>query len=73
MPSERDKKIIDVFPPPPLHLIKLGPVNKVYNESMLDKFINTHGYFRKHNQTEDEGIMLLSGVIAYNSYHIGSK
>ena len=39
----------------------------------FDKFINTHGYFRKHNQTEDQGIMLLRGVLAYNSYHIGSK
>ena len=25
--------MIDIYPPPPLHLIKLGPLNKVYGES----------------------------------------
>ena len=30
----------------------------------FEKFINTHGYFRKHNETEDQGIMLLRVVLA---------
>ena len=30
----------------------------------FDIFISTHEYFRKHNETEDQGIMLLRGVLA---------
>ena len=39
----------------------------------FDKFLNIHGYFRKHNDTEEQGTMLLRGVLAFNSYHIGKS
>ena len=39
----------------------------------FDISFNIHGYFRKHNDPEEQGAMLLRSVLAFNSYHIGKN
>ena len=54
-------------------LLKTSDQNNEASNQSFDKFVNTHGYFRKHLQHQDQGEMLLRGVLAFNSYHIGKN
>ena len=50
--SKKDMKVIDLCPPPPLHLIKLGPVNKVYGE--LAKRLDLTQFEKSINITKEQ-------------------
>ena len=45
--SQPEKRVMDIFPPPPLHLVKLGALNKVYGE--LGKLVDLEPFEKSIN------------------------